>query len=79
MPLLDTGKVLAFTFILTALVYAATALVAKLRRAPRLDRYAMLLGTVSMNAIFYGLPVIEFTLGEQAPDLCRRVRHGYEP
>ncbi len=66
MPLIQTGKVLAFSFILTALVYLVTVITAYVQRASRLDRYAMLLGTVSMNAIFYGLPVIEFTLGAQA-------------
>ena len=66
MPAVQTGKILLFSFILTALVYLVSIATAKALRFERLDRYALLLGTVSMNAIFLGLPFIEITLGAEA-------------
>ena len=66
MPAVQTGKILLFSFILTALIYLVSIITARLLKFDRLDKYALLLGTVSMNAIFLGLPFIEFTLGEEA-------------
>lgn len=64
--LVDAGKIGIYSLALCALTYLAGWIVARAMRLDRLDRYALLLGVVTMNAANYGLPVVEFAVGPHA-------------
>lgn len=64
--LFDAGRIAAYTFAMMGGVYLIGAIVARAQRLNRLDRYALLLTTVTMNAANYGLPVVEFAVGKHA-------------
>ena len=64
--LYEAGGILLFSFASTALVYLITALAARIMRVDRVQRYALLLGTVSMNGVNFGLPVVQFAVGDDA-------------
>jgi len=63
---LQAGKIAVYTFALCGIVYLVGAVLARGMRLNRLDRYAVLLSVVTMNAANYGLPVVEFGVGPQA-------------
>ena len=64
--LLDSGRIALYTFAMMGGVYLLGAIVAKVQRLSRLERYSLLLTTVTMNAANYGLPVVEFAVGKHA-------------
>lgn len=64
--LLDAGKIAVYGWAVSALMYLAGWVVTRAMRMNRLDRYAVLLSVVTMNAANYGLPVVEFSVGPHA-------------
>ncbi len=64
--LLDAGRIAAYGWVLSALMFLVGWVVVRSMRMNRLDQYAVLLSVVTMNAANYGLPVVEFAVGPHA-------------
>jgi len=64
--LLNAGKIAVYGWALCGLVFLVGALTSRAFRLNRLDRYALLLSVVALNAANYGLPVVEFAVGPHA-------------
>ena len=64
--LAQAGRIAVYTFAMCGIVYFVATIIARARGLNRLDRYALLLTTVTMIAANYGLPVVEFAVGRHA-------------
>jgi malate permease and related proteins len=64
--LFDAGRIAIYGWVLCALMYVIGYACTRAMGMNRLDRYAVLLSVVLLNAANYGLPVVEFAVGPHA-------------